>query len=85
MADTIIERNTRADTDSSGGWAVAVVVLIAVVVLGGLFLYYHRGAGPALPNTGAPSGTNVNVTLPGGSGGGASGGTTGGATGGATY
>lgn len=65
MADTIIERNTSTDTGDTGGWAVAVIILLAVVVIGGLYFYYHRGAAPA-----APAGTNINVTLPGGTTGG---------------
>lgn len=53
--------NTPSNTDSSGsgaGWAVAVLVLLAVIGAGIYFWVHYRGA-PA-----ANSGTNINVTLP---------------------
>ncbi len=65
-SDRIVER------EDSSGWAVAVIVLVAVIA-GGLFFYsrIHRvGATPA------SGGTNINLTVPtpAPSGGGASGG-----------
>lgn len=75
------ERVVSVDRDDSGGWAVAVVILVIVVAIGG-FLWYrsHRGAYTAPAQSGS---ANINVTLPsgntGGSGGTGSGGTGGGA------
>ncbi|MES2953486.1 MAG: hypothetical protein V4674_02910 [Patescibacteria group bacterium] len=57
MADTII--NTPPQTpreDATGGWAVAVIVLLGVV---GGFIWYTYYRTPAKPGT-----TNINVTLP---------------------
>ena len=76
MADTIIERDTsvRDTGDSSAGWAVAIIVLLAVIVFGAVYFYRHGAAAPA--NSGS---TNINVTLPSG-GSGSTGGTSGGTT-----
>lgn len=66
--------NTPGSQDSSGaGWAVAVVVLLLVLIVG-YFAYAHYGGRSAAPSA------NVNVTLP-TSGGSDSGGTTGGSGG----
>lgn len=56
------ERIIQVDRTDSSGWAVAVIILL-IVIVGGIWAYahYHRAAAPA------PSGgTNINVTLPGG-------------------
>ncbi len=56
--------------DSSGGWAVAVIVLIALIAIGGFFAWRYYRAPAAAPTGGA----NINVTVPtpgGGGGGGA--------------
>lgn len=45
--------------DSTGGWAVAVVILIAVIV--GIFAWVHYHPATAPTSTG---GSNINVTLP---------------------
>jgi hypothetical protein len=45
--------------DGGAGWAVAIVILVAVIVVGGFWYARHRGA--TAPATG---GTNINVTLP---------------------
>lgn len=72
MADTILntpERGTR-EVDSAG-WAIAIVILLAVVI-GGLLLFRQAGVTPGTPNTG----TDLNVTVPsGGDASSASGGT----------
>lgn len=47
------------ESDSGAGWAVAIIVLLAVVVVGA-FLWYRYSAAPA----GTVPGTNVQVTLP---------------------
>ena len=69
--------------DATAGWAVAIIILVAVI--GGLFIwvYYHRPAAVPANSTGG----SINVTLPsnsnsgGGTGAGATGGgTTGGGT-----
>ncbi len=60
MADTIITNSPERERDggSSAGWAVAVIILIAVVV-GGILLYRH-----GMFRSSAPSNTNINVTVP---------------------
>ena len=54
------ERVVAVDRASdSSGWAVAVVILIAVIALGAWAWVHYRGTAAA------PSGgTNINVTLP---------------------
>ncbi len=50
--------------EGSGGWAVAVIVLIAAIVLGAVaWAYFGRGGAPADKNPGV----NIDVTLPEGS------------------
>jgi hypothetical protein len=54
---TVIDRSG----DSSAGWAVAVILLIAVIGFGAYyFLHYHNKPAPA-----QNSGANINVQLPG--------------------
>jgi hypothetical protein len=89
MADTIITNtpDRGATEDNSALGLVLALIVVAVVVIGGIYLYRHGSIG--VPNTG---GTNINVTVPGtgsdsGGGGapsGGSGGDTGGSTGGST-
>lgn len=58
MADTIV--NTPGPQESgTAGWAVAVVILLAVVVGGFVWYRYYRPAAPASTDT-----TNINVTIP---------------------
>jgi hypothetical protein len=76
MADTVITntpgtRDTNDDASSVLGWVIALIVILAVIVAG--FMWVRRGA-PVPAATGG--GTNINVELPGGTGG------TGGGTGG---
>jgi len=73
MADTIVNTPGNTNSDGAAGWAIAAVVIIAVII--GAVLLFRNGL-PTSPNTGG--GTNINVELP--SGGGATGGTGGGAT-----
>jgi hypothetical protein len=63
----VIERTTIERTeDGSAGWAVAIIILLAVVAVGGyLFLRYRAPAAAPASNGGA----NINVTLPDTSGG----------------
>ena len=60
MADTIITNSPdRGRGDGGAGWAVALVIIIAVVV-GGIILYkkdVFRGGSPS-------NDTNINVTIP---------------------
>jgi hypothetical protein len=81
MADTIItntpERGVSSDNGALG--VVLALIVLAVVVIGGIYLYRHGSVG--VPNTG----TNINVTVPStdsgpGSGGAASDGSTGSGT-----
>jgi len=59
MADTIVTNSPGTSDSSAAGWAVALVIVIAVVV-GGIVMY-QRG----MFNTPAPSDTtNINVTIP---------------------
>jgi hypothetical protein len=57
MADTIV--NTPSQESSSAGWAVAVIILLAVIVGG--FVWYRSHGVAAAP---APAGTNISVTIP---------------------
>jgi hypothetical protein len=54
---TMIERSS----DDSAGWAVAVIILLAVVAVAG-FLWMRYYSAPAVPASNG--GTNINVTLP---------------------
>lgn len=81
---TVIERERTTDRpayvdrgDSGAGWAVALVLIVAVLAVGLFVWARYRGVSPATPNTG---GSNINVTVPGTSGG-ASGGASGSAGG----
>lgn len=60
------ERSTveRTSDDTSAGWAVAVIVLLAIVAVGG-FLWLR--AHPITYGNGAATPNNINVTLPNGS------------------
>ncbi len=49
---------TAVVESDSGGWAVAVIILLAVIAVGG-YLWVHYHSAPAT----AP-GTTVNLTLP---------------------
>lgn len=94
MADTIITTPSSAPAEnSSAGWVIAVILLIALIGAGA-YAWTHYGARVAQP---APTGgaANINVTLPTGDAGGDQGGTpaagdtggdsTGGSAGGAAY
>ncbi len=59
MADTIVTNSPARDDGSSAlGWIVALIVILAVIVAG--FVWVRRDVG--IPNTG--SSTNINVDLP---------------------
>jgi hypothetical protein len=86
MADTTIvntpSRDMR-DSDSVAGWAIALIIVVVAAVIAAV--YYVRTHGAA-----ANPGTNIQVTVPSGTGGSgtdSSGGTTGGtgAGGGVSY
>ncbi len=58
--ERVVERS------SDGGWAVAVIILLAVLVVGG-FVWMRYGAPAAVPtDTNTPGSANINVTLPAG-------------------
>ena len=57
MADTIVNTPGSERGDSAAGWAIAAVVVVAIIV-GAVLLF--RGGIPGVPNTG----TDVNVTVP---------------------
>lgn len=66
MADTVITNTPARDDGASAlGWIVALIVILAVILAG--FLWVRRGApAPAAPGGGA----SINVDLPtGGTGG----------------
>ncbi|HYF12756.1 MAG TPA: hypothetical protein VD928_00425 [Candidatus Paceibacterota bacterium] len=57
-----VERSIDRGEDTSAGWAVAVIVLLVVLAVGGfLFARYFNAAPAATPN----GGTNIDVTVPG--------------------
>lgn len=56
---TIINPGNTETTDSSAGWAVAVIILLAVVGVGAYFWFHYYG----VPST-TDSTTNINVTVP---------------------
>lgn len=59
MADTIITNTPDRGGDSAAGWVVALIVLAAVIV-GGIYVYRH-----GIPSRAAPQGgTNINVSVP---------------------
>ncbi len=62
MADTIITNSPERGSDSGAGWAVALVIIIALVV-GGVILYKKGAFRSAAPS----NDTNINVTIPTGS------------------
>ncbi len=56
---TYIERSD----DSGAGWAVAIIILLAVVAIGGfMWMRYYNAPAAATPQS--TGGTNINVTLP---------------------
>jgi hypothetical protein len=57
MADTIITNTPGQNDSGSGGWVVAVVILLAVIAGGFIWYRYYR-------HVPAPSTTNINVTIP---------------------
>ena len=65
MADTLITNSSPVarDSDSAAGWTVAVLIL-AAVVLGGIFMWRSGYVGNTAAATPAQGGTNINVTLP---------------------
>jgi hypothetical protein len=55
---TIIN-NPGESSEGSGGWAVAVIILLVVIAVGGFaWMRYHGGAAPAT------SGATVQVNIP---------------------
>lgn len=58
MADTVINTPSRNEDSGALGWVVALIVILAVIVAG--FVWVRRDVG--IPNTGTD--TNINVDLP---------------------
>lgn len=56
---TIINPGNTENTDSGAGWAVAVIVLLAVVGVGAYFWFNYYRVPPTTDGT-----TNINVTIP---------------------
>ena len=54
---TTVERVVEVDRSGSGGWMVAVIILIIVVA--GIFVWMHYGQVPATQDESA----NINVTI----------------------
>jgi hypothetical protein len=71
MADTVITNTPGTRDDGAGalGWIVALIVILAIIVAG--FVWVRRG-NVGVPNTGA---ANINVQLPSTGGSGGTGGT----------
>lgn len=63
MADTMYTPSDRAD--SAAGWAIAAVVVVAIIV--GAVLFFQNGL-PGVPNTGNDSGISVPTSSDMGSG-----------------
>jgi hypothetical protein len=51
------------DRSDNGGWAVAVIVLLAVVVIGA-FVWMRYYNAPAAPQSNTPGSAQINLTLP---------------------
>lgn len=70
-SDRIVERS------DSGGWAVAVIILLAVLVVGGFVWMRYYGTPAPAPQTNTadntPGSANINITLPADQGGAGSG------------
>jgi hypothetical protein len=61
MADTIITNTPdREVSDNNAVGIVLALIVLAVVIIGGIYLYRHGSVG--VPNTGD---TNITVTVPG--------------------
>ncbi len=59
------ERTERVvETSDNGGWAVAVIVLLAVVLIGAFVWMRYYQAPAATQQTQTPGSANINVTLP---------------------
>lgn len=55
------ERVALVERTDNSGWGVAVLILVIVIAVGAYaYFHYHRAAQPT------SGGTNINVTLPGG-------------------
>jgi hypothetical protein len=67
------ERERIVDSSDNGGWAVAVIVLLAVLVVGGFLWMRYYNAPAATQNTNP--GVNLDVTLPANDNSGSTGGT----------
>jgi hypothetical protein len=53
------------EKSDSGGWAVAVIILLAVVVIGGfVWMRYYGAPAPANTDSNTPGSANINITLP---------------------
>lgn len=60
MADTIVTNAPATGDEGAAGWVVALIILIAVIVIG--VVLYQRGFFVAPEQT--PDTTNINVTIP---------------------
>jgi hypothetical protein len=59
------ERTERVvESSDTGGWAVAVIVLLAVVVIGAFVWMRYYSAPAATQQTSTPGGAQINLTLP---------------------
>lgn len=59
MADTIVNTPTR-DSDGSAGWAVAVIILLAIIAGGAYYFLRHR----AVVQAPAQPAANIQVNVP---------------------
>jgi hypothetical protein len=59
MADTDINMTDRSE--SAAGWAIAAVVVVAIII--GAVLLFQNGL-PGVPNTGTIDETNINIPVP---------------------
>lgn len=68
MADTIVTNTPGTSDNSTAGWVVALIILVAVIV-GGIYIYRNDMVASTTPaattgTTGTPATTNINVTVP---------------------
>ncbi len=63
MADTIITNSPEKNNgDSGAGWFLAIVIIIALVIVG--IVLYKNGVFSKQPTSTTNSSTNINLTVP---------------------
>lgn len=65
MATVLNNPGDREENNGSAGWAVAIIILLAVIGIGVYLWSQYQGAGPAVSPPSTSGDTTINVTLPG--------------------